>query len=488
MKILLIRPFFSVEKFYFPRFINEPLGLEYLAAYLRNDHQVEILDAVAQGWNKYWLVEENPEMIYQGLNLKEIIKKINQSQPEVIGITWLFSTQNDCVNATIKAIKQTNKKIITVVGGPYPSANSKQILKDNHHLDIVIYGEGEITFKELLDKEIKDLENIQGIAFRENGQIKINPPRPLIENLDKLPLPARDLVPYQNYAKQNLYAFIYNRLNRWGINPQKNKSLTDKLSSLPFLEKFYYQLHNQKRKNDLLPKADIVSSRGCPNHCTFCAIHNIWQHKWRMHSAENVLQEIDWLVNNYGIRHINFQDDNFNASKKRTIEICQGLIKRKYNLTILAPAGAFIPTLDEEILTWLKKAGLNNLRMSIESGNQEILNKIIKKRIDLNQIKPIVQICKKLGIKTEGAFMFGIPGETIQTMQDTLNFARKMKFDRIKKFIFKPFPNTELYDICVKNNYLTKDYDPRKIYVTGNKCYVKTEEFSPEDVIKIARN
>jgi len=477
-----------VEKFYFPRFINEPLGLEYLAAYLRNDHQVEILDAVAQGWNKYWLVEENPEMIYQGLNLKEIIKKINQSQPEVIGITWLFSTQNDCVNATIKAIKQTNKKIITVVGGPYPSANSKQILKDNHHLDIVIYGEGEITFKELLDKEIKDLENIQGIAFRENGQIKINPPRPLIENLDKLPLPARDLVPYQNYAKQNLYAFIYNRLNRWGINPQKNKSLTDKLSSLPFLEKFYYQLHNQKRKNDLLPKADIVSSRGCPNHCTFCAIHNIWQHKWRMHSAENVLQEIDWLVNNYGIRHINFQDDNFNASKKRTIEICQGLIKRKYNLTILAPAGAFIPTLDEEILTWLKKAGLNNLRMSIESGNQEILNKIIKKRIDLNQIKPIVQICKKLGIKTEGAFMFGIPGETIQTMQDTLNFARKMKFDRIKKFIFQPFPNTELYDICVKNNYLTKDYDPRKIYVTGNKCYVKTEEFSPEDVIKIARN
>jgi len=340
----------------------------------------------------------------------------------------------------------------------------------------------------LIDKKIKDLENIQGIAFRQNKEIRINPSRPLIKNLDNLPMPARDLVPYQNYSKQNLYAFIYNRLRKWGFNSQKNKSLINKISSFPFLEKIYYQLHNQRKDIDLLPKADITSSRGCPNYCTFCAIHNVWQHQCRMRSAENVLQEIDLLVNNYNIKHIGFQDDNFNISKERTIKICQGLIKRKYNLTLLAAAGAFIPTLDEEVLTWLKKAGMNYLRMSIESGNQEVLYNIIKKRIDLKQIKPIVQICKKLGIKTEGAFIFGIPGETIQNMKDTLNFAQKMKFDRIKKFIFQPYPNTELYDICIKNNYLTKDYDSQKIYMTGDKCYIKTKEFSPEDVIKIARS
>ena len=244
----MIRSFFSIEKFYFPRLINEPLGLEYLAAYLKNDHQIEILDAVAHGWNKYWSVEENPETIYQGLSLKEIIKKVNQYQPEVAGVTWLFSAQNDCVNTIVKAIKQSNKKIVTIVGGSHPSTNPKQILENNPYLDIVVFGEGEITFKELLDKKIKDLENIQGIAFRQNGQIKVNPSRPLIEDLDQLPLPARDLVPYQNYAKQNLYAFIHNRLKEWGFNSQKNKSLISKFSSFPFLEKFYYQLHNQKKK------------------------------------------------------------------------------------------------------------------------------------------------------------------------------------------------------------------------------------------------
>ena len=146
----MIRSFFSIEKFYFPRLINEPLGLEYLAAYLKNDHQIEILDAVAHGWNKYWSVEENPETIYQGLSLKEIIKKVNQYQPEVAGVTWLFSAQNDCVNTIVKAIKQSNKKIVTIVGGSHPSTNPKQILENNPYLDIVVFGEGEITFKELL--------------------------------------------------------------------------------------------------------------------------------------------------------------------------------------------------------------------------------------------------------------------------------------------------------------------------------------------------
>jgi len=177
--------------------------------------------------------------------------------------------------------------------------------------------------------------------------------------------------------------------------------------------------------------------------------------------------------------------DNFNVSKERTIEICKGIVEKKYNITLLAAAGAFVPSLDEEVLTWLKKAGLSQLRMSIESGNQNVLYNLIKKNIDLSEVKNIVDICKKLGIKTEGAFIFGIPGETIETMNDSLEFAKKAGFDRVIKFIFQPFPNTELHDICIKNSYLTKDYDPSRAYITGNKCYVKTDKFSPEDVLKI---
>jgi radical SAM superfamily enzyme YgiQ (UPF0313 family) len=204
-----------------------------------------------------------------------------------------------------------------------------------------------------------------------------------------------------------------------------------------------------------------------------------------MRSAENVLEEIDMLVRKFGIKHINIQDDNFNVSKKRILEICKGIVDSKYNITFLPCSGSFVTTLDEEVLTWLKKAGFHTLRMSIESGNQHILQNVIKKNIDLSKVKGIVDICRKLGIYTEGAFIFGIPGETIETMQETLEFAKKTGFDRIIKFIFQPFPNTELHNVCVKNNYLTNDYDPQKAYITGRHCYVRTDEFSPQDVLKI---
>ena len=487
MKLLLIRSFFSLEKFYFPKHINEPLGLESLAAFLQNTHQVKILDAVAEGWNKYWTLNDKPDVIYQGLKPKELIKKVNQYQPNIVGLTWLFSTQDDSIKILSRFIKESDPQKIIIVGGPHPSANPKQILRDNPYIDIVVYGEGEITLKELLDKKCQQLKTIQGIAFRNNKQIKVNPARPLIENLNQLPLPDRNSIPYQNYTKQSLYIFIYNRLKKYGLNFKTNNLLTAQLSRLPFIKKIYFQLHNQKNKTALFPTADIVTARGCPNQCTFCAIHNIWGHRWRMRSSKSILEEIDILVKKYRIRHINIQDDNFNISKKRTIEICRGLFKKNYNLSLTANSGIYFPSLDEKVLKWLKKAGFGLLRMSIESGNQRILDKIIKKRIDLSKVKGIVDICRKLGLKTEGVFMFGVPGDTIQTMQDTLNFAKKMNFDQIKKFIFQPFPNTKLYNICIKNNYLTENYSPKKIYVTGNQCYVKTEQFSPEDVLKIAR-
>lgn len=488
MKVLLIRPFFCIEKSYLQRFISEPLGIEYLAAFLKRNHQIKIIDSVAEGWNNYHYIKNDEKIVYKGLHPKKLLKNINKYQADVIGITWLFSTQNDCVNNTINIIKQNNPKIKIVVGGPHPSTKPKGILESNRNIDIVIYGEGEITFKELLDKKLEKLESIKGIGFRnKNNQIKINSPRPLIEDLDQLPIPARDLVPYQNYNKQFLYAFLYNRFKKWGLKPNQNKILTAKISCLPLLDKIYFSLHNQIRKNKLLPMADIITSRGCPNQCAFCAIHNLWGHRWRMRSVNNVLKEIDVLVNQYGIKHLNIQDDNFNISKKRIIKICQELIKKNYNLTLTANSGVYLPSLDKEVLIWLKKAGFNFLRMSIESGNQNVLDKIVQKRINLKKIKEMVTICRQLNIRTEGVFMFGLPGETIQTMQDTINFAKAMNFDRIIKFIFQPFPNTKLYDICVKNNYLTKEYNPKQTYVTGNQCYVKTEKFSPKDVIKIAR-
>lgn len=484
MKLLLIRPCFSVEKFYFPRFINESLGVEYLTSFLKSSHQVKLIDALAEGWNNYWQLKEYPGTIFQGLKPEELLRKIVDYNPEIIGLNWLFSTQNNSISLTLKTIKKLKKNIPIVVGGPQPSANPEQTLKENKDIDIIVHGEGELTMKELLDNKAQNLDKINGLVFRKKDEIIVTPPRDFIKNLDDLPFPERNPNFYLNYSKQYLYEAIYLRLKKLKLKNKNNIQITSKLSNSPFLDSLYYKAHN-RRSHKNLPAGDIVSSRGCPNHCTFCAIHNIWKHTWRMRSAQNVLEEIDYLVRKLGVRHINIQDDNFNISKERTIEICKGIVKNKYNITLLAPAGAFVPTLDEEVLTWLKKAGLNQLRMSIESGNQDILYNVIKKNIDLSQVRNIVGTARKLGIETEGAFIFGIPGETIETMKESIEFAKKTGFDRMVRFVFQPFPNTELYNICVKNNYLTKDYDPRRLYITGNKCYVKTDKFSPEDVLKI---
>jgi len=482
MKFLLIRPFFSIERFYFPRFISESLGIEYLTSFLNQFHEVKLIDALTENWNKYWKLDDYPETIFQGIKPKHLIKMISDYGPEIVGLTWPFSTQNNSINLAVKAIRKFKKNIPIIVGGPHPSANPVQILKENKDIDIVVYGEGEITMKELLDNKGQNLDKINGIAFKKNNKIILNSPRQLIENLDIIPFPFRNPDFYSNNSRQYFYEAIYLRLQKLGLKDDQNIKITSQISSLPLCN-IYYKIHNKKNRKKL-PAGDIITSRGCPNHCTFCAIHNMWQHRWRARSAENVLREIDFLVRKFGIKHINIQDDNFNISPERTIKICKEIIKNKYNITLLAPAGAFVPTLNEEVLIWLKRAGLTELRMSIESGNQNILYNVIKKNIDLNKVKEIVDICKKLRIQTEGAFIFGIPGETIETMEDSLEFAKKTGFDRIVKFVFQPFPNTELYDICVKNNYLTKDYDPKRLYITGNKCYVKTEKLSPEDVLR----
>lgn len=482
---MLIRPPFAVEKFYFPRFINEPLGLECLKAYLKDKHHVEILDCLVDAWHNYWKMAEYPEIIFQGMKQKEIIKKILHYKPDVIGINWFFSTQNASVELVVKAIREFDKEIPIIVGGPHPSTNYKQILQENPLIDMVVYGEGEITLEEILNRGCKNLENVNGLVYRLGKEIIVNPPRDLIDNLDSLPLPDRDIKKFGNYSKQNFYQMVYIKLKKVIPNIDQRMTLTTLISRLPLLPKLYYEIYNVRNRSKSLPAADVLTSRGCPNHCTFCGVHNLWGHRWRSRSAESVLAEIDVLVKKFGIKHINFQDDNFNVSKQRTIKICRGIVENNYNITLVAPAGAFVPTLDEEVLIWLKKAGLRELRMSIESGNQEILSKVIKKNIDLSKVKKVVDICKKLGIYTEAAFIFGIPGETIETMKESIEYATKTGFNRLIKFIFQPFPNTELYDLCLKNNYLTPDYDSKKIYITGNKCFVKTEKFSPEDVLQI---
>jgi len=488
MRLLFLRTYRCLEKFYFPGALHEPLSILTLTSFLKPFCEVKVIDAAAEGWNSYWEKEGNPELLNKGLKPKDFLKAIGAFKPDVIGITWLFPSDNDCINDTAKYLKEHLPGVKLIVGGPEPSAKPKEILEKNPEIDMVIFGEGEMTLKELVLQNFKNLDGILGIAYRSANEIKVNLPRPRIQDLGILPIPDHGFLNSVAYSRPYIYALVFKYFKKLKLPLKINCFLAYNLAKLP-VHKLYFWVFNQKPdREELLPKADIITSRGCPNQCTFCSIHNVWGHRWIAVPIDNILKEIDILVNKYKIRHINIQDDNFNLSKERTVELCKKIIERKYKITLCASSGVYVPSLDEEVLTWLKRAGMNLMRFSIESGSQRVLNDVVKKRIDLKTVKPIVNICKKLKIKTEGAFIFGIPGQTIAEMEENIRFAEDCGFDEILKFIYHPFPNTELYRICEEKGYLTENFDPRRLYVNkGSQCYVKTEDFSPEDVLRIAR-
>lgn len=493
MRVLLVRPFYHLERFYFPRLIPEPLGLEYLASFIRETtaHEVCIFDAIGERWNEYSVLAHEPQLIRKGASLASIRKVVQEYDPAAVGITSLFSAQKDSLSLVANLVKGINRKIIVFAGGPHPSTEPRAVLTDNQSMDLVVIGEGESTVKELLDSDFKELSSVDGIAFRDGNQIVLNKPRELIKNLDEIPFPARDLVPFANYSKQRFQEALDSRFLKIGIDPLDSaiaRTIARKVAGLPLLDRLYYYTHNRKNRSSsgLLPAGDIITSRGCPNKCSFCAIHNVWGHRYRMRSASDVLKEITLLVNRFHVRHIRIQDDNLTVSRRRTISICQGIVEQNLNITLEAPSGVFVPSLDEEVLSWLQRAGFISLSFGIESGNQEVLNTIIRKRLRLDQVEETIQICKKLGLYTVGFFMIGIPGETIETMYDTINFALESDLDRVRLYIYQPYPNTPLYEVCTEKGYLTEDYDPRKTLVTSDRCFIKTDEFSPTDIIHLA--
>lgn len=487
MKLLLLRTYTCLEKFYFPGYIHQPFGILALAAFMKPFCTVKAVDSVAEGWDCFWEKKGDPEIINRGLKIKRLLKIIKKFKPDVVGITWFYSLEDDCIKETINNIKKFFPRIKIIVGGPEPSVRSRDILEENPEIDIVVFGEGELTLKELVLKNFQNLNEVLGIAYRQGNKIILNSARPRILDFDGLPSLAREFVPSANYSKQYFFSFIFNYLRRLKLPFKINCSLSSSLARIP-VYKFFYLAYNIKHGGrKFLPEADIQTARGCPNQCTFCSLRNIWGYRWMARSAENSLKEIDFLIKKHKARHINFWDENFNIDRKRTIDICRGIVEKNYKITLSIRAGVYVPTLDEEVLRWLNRAGAKEMRFSIESGNQEVLDKVIKKRIDLKTVKPIINFCKKLGIRTEGAFIFGIPGQTIETMEDNLKFAKDCGFDRIIKFIYQPFRNTELYEICKEKGYFTKDFNPQKLYQTGSKCYVETEDFSPDDVLRLAR-
>jgi len=404
-----------------------PLGLAYIAAVLREaNHSVILLDS------------ENMDMTYEDVGI--LIKKEN---PDIVGITCATVNFGNAVRLA-KVAKQSADPLV-ILGGIHATALPDDVLKDHTEIDLVVIGEGEITMRELCNAMSSggkvDYASIAGLAFRnEAGQIEKSPPRPLIMDLDSLPFPARDLLPLEKYNVQLQMS------NTFGI------------------------------------KATMISSRGCPNHCTFCSSHLTMGRRVRFRGIKSVVDEMEHLVNEYNVKYIMFYDDTFTINYKRTVEICNEFIARKLKVHWFAHAR--VNTVDENLLRLMKRAGCSHVSFGVESGNQTILNNI-KKGTTLDQARKAVKACQRAGIKTMSTFMFGNPGETAETINDTIDFAVELNPDQAVFSVLVPLPGTEVFN---KYHGVLFDTSPNwedfKTVVTSNKLALKSKTLTTEMLIK----
>lgn len=366
------------------------------------------MDALAEGFYQEEPVDE--DFIRFGSTFEEIKRKIYDLKPDMVGVSCLFSAQTENVYKVCSAAKSISRGIITVLGGAHPSAEPKRVLADND-TDYVVIGEGERTLVELADvvENRSDLDKVDGIGFRKNGTAVITRKRIPIENLDGIEFPYWDIFPLEKYFKIN--------------NPHGSPA----------------------RKVPFLP---LITSRGCPFECIFCSIHNVWGRNYRKRSAENVLMEIEYLMKRFGVKEILFEDDNLTLDGDRAKRIFSGIIAKEFNILWNVPNGVAVQTLDGQMLDLMKKSGCYAISIGIESGDEYMLKNVIKKPIELSQIKPIIDKSKTLGLETSGFFVVGLPGETRKSLKNTFRFAENLQLDTTNFFYATPLPGTRLLETC----------------------------------------
>lgn len=370
--------------------ILPPINLAYIAAVLEKDHEVQIIDIEALA-----------------MNLEDLKRMISQYQPDVVGITVTTSTLKISLEIA-RIAKAASPDCKVVVGGPHPTV-VPEVVK-HKEVDIAVIGEGEYTILELTKaiEEGADLKNVKGIVFERNSSMVITPPRALIENLDELPFPARHLLSVDRYRPS---------------------------------------IHRDFRR----PFTTMMTSRGCPFNCTYCTAHRIHGRKLRLRSPENVVAEIEEVIKDFGVKEVQFWDDNLTVDKERIEQICNLIVQK--GIDIAWTCSTRVNLVDKELLKRMRDAGCKMIFYGVESGCQEILN-VLKRNMSLHQIRKAFKWTEETGIYTTGSFMLGSPGETRETIGRTIQFAKELNPDFATFFITAPYPGSELYQYALNENLI----------------------------------
>ncbi|MCX8069945.1 MAG: B12-binding domain-containing radical SAM protein [Thermodesulfovibrionales bacterium] len=398
-----------------------PLGLGYISSYLNRygNHEVRLYEPEAQR-----------------LSLQDIQKIVSDYKPDVVGITC--STPNFYSAIKIAEICKSELNPFVVLGGVHASAIPEFIIQNyNNLIDCIVIGEGEITMLEIIDAYLnkRDMTQVKGICFYINNKIIKTESRPFIEELDTIPFPARELI------DQRL---------------------------------FRPNMHNARYKNCLT----ILTSRGCPFNCSFCAARIVSGKKYRMHSVEYVISEMEMLKKDYAAQQLLITDDTFTMNKERLINICEEMIRRRMNLKWFCFAQ--VNTVNKETLNLMKRAGCYSIGFGVESAEPEILKRM-GKPINLERAVETIKIANSLGIKTQAFYIFGNPYETKEQMLNTIRFSKIV--DSVLAFfnMLVPYPGTKDFDYFFADKSL-KYINWENFVAVGEHCVIERSVVPPKEI------
>ena len=364
-----------------------PLGILYLASYLRKyckGMKIGVVDGAFCG-------EE------------EVKRRILTDKPNLVGLSALTPSRHNALKIA-KYAKRNIGNCRVVLGGIHPTLMWKQLMMNYPYIDYIVKGEGEETLFDLVSG--KNLRSIEGLVWRSGKQIVENIDRVMIQNLDKIPFPARDLLNPMKYPARGEGVFN-------GINLETE------------------------------PRVPIIFSRGCMGTCTFCSSWRIWK-GYRYRLGRNVADEIESVITDYGAKHFAFQDDTLTGNREEIINFCNEIIRRKIMIAIFGTTR--VDMVDGKLLRIMRKAGFYEISYGIESGSPRMLQKINKKT-DLELIKNAVKNTKKAGISVCALMMFGLPGETEKDRLLTRNLLNEIKPEQLGCLgVVLIFPGTVLYE------------------------------------------
>lgn len=418
-KILLVDPPFSRLKGTGDFTETLPhLGLGYLGAVLQEAGYAPSLYNANSDPNERLKIFETTENVFTGLDSyrdalggedhpvwDEARKVFSAVKPDIIGVTVMTPIVG-AARKISKIIKEILPESIVVWGGFHPTYLHREVLV-YPEVDIVVRGEGEYVFLELVEAfskgKMDEIKNIRGISYKYNNEVVSNPDRTLIADLDKLPVPI------------------------WNIMPTGT--------------------------------AVIIASRGCPHSCRYCADKVIWRSTLRQRSIENIMAEINYFIKKHGVRSFGFFDGTFNTSQKRVMEICDAIIDSKTDIiwTCQFRAGDY----DELMYKKMRKAGCSQAYIGVESGSDRMLEKS-KKGTTLKMIRKSVRMFRKNSIVCSAFILFGCPDETMEEMEETLKFIESLESDMIWINSFIPLPGCDYYEKLLADGAISSEIDWEK--------------------------